>query len=267
MEIELNNICYKDKLVDFSYKFGNSNVISIIGNSGSGKSLIGYVIMGLLKCDRGNILVDGSSNYDRYMLMKDVGYVFQNPRDHFFCDTVYEEIAFGLKQFKFKENKMDSQVRDSLKMVFLDDSYLSRKIDSLSSGEMERVAIASSLVLNPKVLILDEPTVYLDGKVRKELVKLVKMLKNRYHKTVIVMSNDMDFVCSVSDKYILMDKGSIVKKGNINDIMSDTYVMDDCGVEIPLPNQFVKMVRDRKGIELEYTCDIDLLIKEVVDNG
>ena len=102
MEIELYNIRYKNIIESFSYKFENGKVTSILGKSGSGKSLIGYIIMDLVKYDSGNILVNGSSSYNLNQFMKDVGYVFQKPTDHFFCKTVSEEIGFGLKQFKFK---------------------------------------------------------------------------------------------------------------------------------------------------------------------
>ena len=178
MEIELKDVCYKTKLDNFSYKFDAGSVTSIIGKSGSGKSFVGYAIMDLIDKDSGSIYVDGKSDYDVYKLMKDVGYVFQNPRDHFFCNTVYEEIAFGLKQFRFKLNKIDIQVRNAIKMLGMDNSILNRRISFLSSGEAERVAIASSLVLNPKVLILDEPTIYLDNRAKEELVKLIRILKS-----------------------------------------------------------------------------------------
>lgn len=266
MEIELSNVCYKNKLIDINYKFQDNRITSIIGRSGSGKSLIGYIIMDLINKDSGDILIDGSSNYNVYKLMKDVGYVFQNPREHFFSKTVYDEIAFGLKQFRFKLNKIDMQIRDSLKMVGLDDTYINREINTLSSGEMERVAIASSLVLNPKVLILDEPTIYLDAKVKKELIRLIKILKNKYNKTVIIMSNDIDFVYSVSDNYVLMDKGCIVIDGTLNDLMANNNILYNFGIEIPLINQFIDMAKSRCDINLKYTTEISELVKEVMDS-
>lgn len=266
MEISLCNVSCLNKLTDINYKFVSGKVTSIIGKSGSGKSLIGYVIMHIFKCDKGNILVDGKRSYDTYKFMRDVGYVFQNPYDHFFCDNVFDEISFGLKQFKYKLGKINKQVSDVLKMVGLDDSYMDRRIDSLSNGEAERVAIASSLVLNPKVLILDEPTIYLDFKVKKKLVKLLNLLKNKYNKTIIIMSNDMDFVCSVSDDYVLIDCGKIVKNGEIGDIMFDGDLLNSYGIDISFISQFINIVKTRKNISLGYTYDIDKLVEEVVNN-
>lgn len=266
MEISLSNVNYLDKLVDINCKFESGKITSIIGKSGSGKSLLGFIIMKLVKSEKGHVLVDGMSLYDNHKFMKDVGYVFQNPFDHFFCDNVFDEVSFGLKQFKFKLGKINKQVSGALKMVGLDDSYMYKKINSLSSGEAERIAIASSLVLNPKVLILDEPTIYLDFKVKKSLIELVKLLKDKYNKTVIVISNDMDFVYSVSDNYLLMDSGKIVKYGNVKDIMSDDVDLCSYGMEIPLIKQFINMVKEKKGIDLGNVTDIDELVEEVINN-
>ena len=265
MEIELSSIKYKKQMNDLSCKFDSNCVTSIIGKSGSGKSLIGYIIMDLVNRDGGSISVDGMLNYDKDKFMKDVGYVFQNPFDHFFCNTVREEIAFGLKQFRFKLDKMNIQVSESLKMVGLNDNFLDRKLNTLSSGEACMVAIASSLVLNPKVLILDEPTVYLDNSFKNRLIKLIKMLRDKYHKSVILMSNDVDFVYSVSDKYIFIDNYQIIQSGRIDEIMSNNKLLDSYGYEIPSINRFVQLANDKKNVKLNYTNDIDKLVMDVIN--
>ncbi len=266
MEIELYDVSYENILNRFSYKFEKEKVTSILGKSGSGKTLIGYIIMGLLKY-RGSILVNGKNNYDKNSFMKDVGYVFQKPTDHFFCNTVSEEIGFGLKQFRFKLNKMHDQIVDSLIMVGLDESYYDRKINTLSSGESFLVALASSLVLNPKVIILDEPTVYLDYKYKKILIKLVKMLRDRYKKSIIIMSNDISFVYSVSDNFVFLDDCKMLKNGNVNNLINDSNILNSFGYEIPESTRFVDLVRAIKGIDLKYTSDIDELVMDVVKNA
>ena len=263
MEITLSSISYEDKLTDINYIFESGKITAVMGKSGSGKSLIGYAIMGLVGCDKGSVMVDDMINYDKYQFMKDVGYVFQNPKDYFFCETVYEEIAFGLKQFRFKLDKLDSQVMNALKMVGLDEEIADRKINTLSSGELQRVAIASSLVLNPKVLILDEPTVYMDYGSKCGFIKLVKMLKNKYGKTIIVMSNDADFIYDICDNYLLIDRGKVIKSGKIGKKLINDDIMYDYGVEVPLINKFVKMVRERRGVLLKYTNNIDDLVMDV----
>ncbi len=267
MEIELYNIKFRNIIDNFSYKFESSKVTAILGKSGSGKSLISYIIMDLVKYDGGKILVNGSTEYNKNRFMKDVGYVFQKPTDHFFCENVYDEIGFGLKQFRFKENKRDKQIVDSLKLVGLDESYYSRKIDTLSSGEAFLVALASSLVLNPQVLILDEPTVYLDYNYKKKLIKLIKLLKNRYHKSVIIMSNDIDFVYNVSDNYVFMDNCRLIKSGKISELIDNSDILKTFGYEIPDSVNFIKLVNVLKDLDLKYTSDINELVMEVVDNA
>lgn len=266
MEIVLSNVSYQNRIRNFNYKFQEGKVTSIIGSSGSGKSLIGYIIMGLVSIDNGSIMVDEKTSYDKYKFLKEVGYVFQGPRDHFFCDTVYEEVSFPLKNFKYKLNKIDVQVSNALKMVGLGHEYLYKNVSSLSNGEMVRVAIASSLVLNPSVLILDEVTVYLDYKSKMELISLIKKLRDRYKKTVIVMSNDMEFVYSISDNYVLIDSGSILRTGKLEDIIIHNDYLEKCGMEEALIIKFIDMVKNKKLVNLNYTTDIDDLVRDVIGN-
>lgn len=265
MEIGLKNVSYNYRLMNVNYVFESGKITCIIGKSGSGKSLIGHIIMGLIGVTSGYITIDGKRDYDLRTLRKDIGYVFQNPSDHIFCDTVYEEVSFGLKQYRFKLEKMDKQVSDALKMVGLDDSYFALNPRNLSSGEIERVAIASSLVLNPKVLILDEPTVYLDDNGVRELNKLLKMLRDKYHKTIIVISNDMDNVCSIYDNYVMLDNGKIVSTGTNGDILNQTELFMKYGMEVSDIFKFIKLCND-KGVKIKYTSDIDSLVMDVIDN-
>ena len=264
MEIEFSNICYRDKLVNISYKFSKGRVTSIIGNSGSGKSLIGYVIMGLVKDYEGEVIVDGSTCYDKYDFFKNISYVFQKPWDHFICKTVYDEIAFSLKNFKYKDDKIDKQVRDALKMVGLDDNYFTRELNTLSSGEASRVAIATAIATNPKVFILDEPTIYIDVDMRNMLIKLIKKLKDKYNKTIIIMSDDMDFVYAVSDNYVLLDKGMIIKSGEIDEIKRQSDVLSSCSIYVSKFYDFINFVNEYKGVNLEDASNIDDIVQEVI---
>ena len=152
-------------------------------------------------------------------------------------------------------------------MVGLDSRYLSRKLNSLSYGEAARVALASSLVMNPDVIILDEPSIYLDSKVLDKLVKLIRMLRDKYNKTVIIMSNDIDFVYRVSDNYILMDDGNMVSSGNINNIISNYNILDNYGMEVPIINRFIDLYNNKYGTNINYTNSLDQVILDVVSNG
>ena len=265
MEIGFNNVSYNYRLRNINYVFESGKITCVIGKSGSGKSLIGHIIMGIDSPTNGYITIDGKRNFNLRSLRKDIGYVFQNPFDHIFCNTVYEEISYGLRQYKFKVDKQDEQVSKALKMVGLDDSYLKLDPRNLSSGEIERVAIASSLVLNPKTLILDEPTVYLDNNGVRDLNKLLKMLRDKYKKTIIVISNDISCVSEIYDNYLLLSDGKVANNGGDGDIVLYSDVFSKYGMEVADIFNFIRMCND-KGIPIKYTNNIDSLILDVIDN-
>ena len=263
MEIALDKIRISNKISNFSYVFREASVTSIIGRSGSSKSLIGYVLMNLINNYKGRVLVDGLDNYDLHDYLKKVGYVCQNPQSHFICNNVYDEIAYGLRQYKFKVDKLDSQVKNAIKMVGLKEDILDKDLNSLSSGEASLVAIASSMVMNPEVLILDEATIYLDARGKKNLIKLLKLISDKYNKTVIVMSNDMDFVYELGGDYILLDKGNIIKIDKVCDIGNSCDLFNKLDMEIPKIVEFINYVNNRKGIKLENVKRISDISKEV----
>ena len=265
MEIKLDNINYYDKLIDINYTFNKGSITSIIGNSGSGKSLIGFILMDIVNDYNGKIIVDGKSDYDKYEYLKKVGYVFQKPWEHFISKTVKEEISFGLKSYKYKLDKINKQLSDSLNMVGLSSDYLNKEINNLSSGEATRVAIASSLVMNPKVLILDEPTIYLDSRGRRELLNLLLILKNKYNKTVIIMSNDMDFVYELNNNYIFINEGRIISKGEVEKINIDDDIFSKYNLKVPKILDFVNYINIRKNVMLNNIYSIDDIVKGVND--
>lgn len=260
MEITLSSVSYSDCLGDINYTFQDGKITAIMGKSGSGKSLLGFIIMGLLKQDSGSVLVDGISNFDRYKFYKNVGYVFENPKYHFVGSTVYEEISFAIKQFKYKLDNINSRVVSALKMVGLSEDFLDRKINTLSSGEVVRVAIASVLVLNPKVLIFDDVFGYMDNGFKREFISLVLKLKERYGKTIIIMSNDVSFIYEVCDNYLLLDDGRVISSGDAMKFFCDEY---DYGVDVPCLVRFVRLARKRYNVSLEYTNNIDDLVMDV----
>lgn len=277
MEIKFRNTSYiyNDKTplrkvaltnVNLSVKEGLIN--GIIGKSGSGKTTLIEMINALILPTSGSVLVG------RFLLERnkrfvhinrlrfEVGLVFQYPEEQFFCPTVKKEIAFGMKYFSYQLDRQDKRILDALKMVGLDETYLERDPFSLSSGEMRKVAIASVLAFNPKVLILDEPTIGLDSASKNSLIKLLKMLKNRYHKTIIVVTHDTDFLHRIADHIFVMKQGMLVFEGNKYDVFTNPS-LEDWGVVAPHIVTFEMMTLQKKGIKLGYRDDINDLIKDV----
>ena len=276
MEVKFNHVFYvynektalsKMALADINSTFKDGKITSIMGKSGSGKTTLIELINALILPTKGNIEV-GSRVINKTRKIKNInnlrykiGLVFQMPEEQFFCSTVKEEIEFGMKYFNKSVKSIEKHVSDALIMMGLDDSYLNRNPFTLSSGEMRKVAIASILAFNPKVIILDEPTIGLDNKSKENLIKIIKLLKNRYKKTIIVVSNDADLLLKISDYVILLDKGKIVLEGNKYDFFKQD--ISKYGLKRPKIIEFEQLVLEKKGIKIGYRDDINDLMKDV----
>lgn len=276
MEVKFNHVFYvynektplsKMVLGDINTTFKEGKITGIMGKSGSGKTTLIELINALIIPTKGNIQV-GSRVISKTRKIKNInnlrykiGLVFQVPEEQFFCKTVKEEIEFGMKYFKKSVKSIEKHVSDALIMMGLDDSYLNRNPFTLSSGEMRKVAIASVLAFNPKLIILDEPTIGLDNKSKENLIKIIKLLKNRYKKTIIVVSNDTDLLLKISDNVILLDKGKIILEGNKYDVFKQD--ISKYGLKRPKIIEFEQLVLEKKGIKIGYRDDINDLMKDV----
>ena len=191
-----------------------------------------------------------------------IGLVFQFPEEQFFNATVKQEIEFGMKQFSYKLDNIDKRASDALKMVGLNDSYLERSPFSLSNGEMRKVAIASVLAFNPKVIILDEPTIGLDTISKKTFLRMLKTLKNRYHKTIIVVSHDVNMIHKIVYYLFVLDHGKLVLEGDKYEVFTNEN-LDKYQVARPNIIEFSYKVMKKKGIKIGYRDEINDLIKDI----
>lgn len=253
--------------VDFNFKKGK--VYSIVGKSGSGKTTILELINGLIMPTSGHIdisnfrLEENKRIRNINDLRVKVGLVFQFPEEQFFCNTVKKEIEFGMSCFKYKTSSIEKRIIDSLIMVGLDESYLSRDPLTLSHGEMRLVAIASILVFNPAIIVLDEPTIGLDAPSKKNLFRLIKMLKTRYNKTIIVVSNDTDFLLKISDEVSVLENGKIVLTGDKYEVFSNEKILRRNNIKVPNLIKFSNLVKKKKNIKIGYRDEINDLIKDI----
>ena len=278
MEIKYDNVSYvynpktalkKVALKNINLVIQDSKVNALIGTSGSGKTTLIELLNSLLVPTEGKVTVDediiANKGYIKNInsLRRKVGIIFQFPEEQFFNLTVKKEVEFGLLSFNYRTNEKDKRVSDALKMVGLDDSYLERDPFKLSNGEQRKVAIASILVFNPKIIVFDEPTIGLDYDSKKNLIKLIRMLKTRYSKTIIIISHDIDFIHSISDYVILLDKGNLILTGNKYDILANPSALEYYNLPMPKVVEFSYKVLKNKGIKMGYRDDVNDLLKDI----
>lgn len=279
MEINFNNVTYKENvrtplektyLKNFSYTFTSGKVYSIIGDSDSGKEKIGLLINAVNKPLIGTIKIGKYLNDGKYIkningLRMNVGYLKENPNEFLFNKIVKSELEFGLKYFKYKLNKKNIRISEALKLVGLNEEYLKRRIDSLNISEKKKVSLASILIFNPSVIILEEPSLFLNYRDNEKLIKLIKLLKDKYNKTIILISKDTNLSYKVSDEIILLNKGSMVYAGN-KSILEDEKVLNNINVDVPEIVKFIN-ISNKFDANLTYTSNILDLIKEVYRNA
>ena len=279
MEIDFVNVTYKENvrtplektyLKNFSYKFSEGKVYSIIGTSLSGKDKLPLLINAVNKPYTGIIKIGDFVNDGRYIkninrLRMNVGYIKENPNDFLFNKRVIDELNFGIKYFKYKLNKQSIRIKEALTLVGLTEDYLNKEVSSLSLNEKKRLSIASSLIFNPSIIILEEPTMFLTYKDKEKLVKLIHLLKTKYKKTIIIITKDTNLPYEVSDEVVLIKDGSIVKYGT-KEILTQDKLINSIGSSVPEIVKFIN-ISNTMNANLTYTNNILDLIKEVYRNA
>lgn len=191
---------------------------------------------------------------------EDKSFYLDNSFDDFFCNSIYDDFYFVLKKRKFKN--IDKRILNSIKMVKLDFSCLSKSISSLSLGEKKKASLARLLACNPRVLYLDEPFYGLDLCSKKEFIRLFKMMKVRYGKTFVISTDDMNLAFELADKLIVLN-GDVVFSGNKYDFFTDEKMVLKYKLYCPKLVDFVSFVRKRKNIKLNYRDDINDIMKDI----
>lgn len=255
------NYCEHEVLKNINIKLKAGKINAIVGKSGSGKTTLLELITGILKPTTGKVLID-EKEIDNLNNAFDIGYVSQD-NNQFLEKTVKEELEMLLKLYNYKLKEKKKRINDSLIMVGLNEKYLNLNINNLSSGEKKKLALASALILNPSILIIDEPVIGLDRKTKEELKKIFRILKTRYNKTIIFVSNNLDFVLEVADYvYVLYDK-EIVLEGKKIDVLSKTDILKKYGIIGPNITSFENLVLTKKQIKIGYRYEINDLIKDI----
>jgi sulfate/thiosulfate transport system ATP-binding protein len=219
MAVEVKNLSKRfgdfAALADVNLEVKDGELVALLGPSGSGKTTLLRIIAGLEFADAGNVLIDGEEASRMHVKERNVGFVFQHYA-LFRHMTVFDNVAFGLrvrpKEIRPSRSEIADRVMALLKLVHLDKFY-DRYPSQLSGGQRQRVALARSLAVEPKLLLLDEPFGALDAKVRKELRRWLRRLHDNIHITSIFVTHDQEEAMEVSDRVVVMNHGRIEQVG------------------------------------------------------
>ena len=235
MKINHLSVIYPDKTIaieNIDLIIQNDETVALIGANGAGKTSLLLSMVGVIP-SVGEIIVDDIllDKHNLNAIRRRVGVVFQNPDNQLFMPTIYEDVAFGLRNYGVPENLIEAKVDYYLRELGIF-HLKSRSPLKLSGGEKRIAAIATILAMEPSIMLFDEPTAFLDPKARRNLITLLKKLPH----TKLIASHDLAFVAEVCDRAVVLKKGMIYADGMPSKMIYDKKLMDDCGIEaIPFP--------------------------------
>ncbi|MGB9759405.1 MAG: energy-coupling factor ABC transporter ATP-binding protein [Thermoproteota archaeon] len=212
-------------LKDISYSILPGDSVLLLGPNGSGKTTLLKLIMGLLKPTKGKIRIDDidTSKASVFEISKKVSMIFQNPEKQFFAETVREELSFGLKNRGLREEEIKKEVEEVAKKFGLLE-YLDKSPFDLSGGEKRRLSIASIIILDPEVLIVDEPTAGLDFQYRNLMVSIIREFLETENKSLIIATHDVDFGLRVANKAAVINEGKLVWSGDVVSLLKEEEI-------------------------------------------
>lgn len=272
MPLELKNVSYiyqpntpneSTALNNVSLTINDGEFIGIIGHTGSGKSTLVQLLCGLLAPTSGQVFIDGvdinakdTPKAERKKHRLQVGMVFQYPEHQLFEETVISDIAFGPKNLGFAEKEARALAKSAMKTVGLSADLAKSSPFDLSGGQKRRVAIAGVLAMNPKYLILDEPTAGLDPQGREEILAEVQSLRQKLGITVILVSHSMDDVARFADRLLVLNDSQLYMQGTSQEIFARAEEMRALGLDIPVVTVILKRLA-QEGWDID-TSIVDL---------
>ena len=258
MSIKIENLTHvymangpfeKKALDNVNLDIKDGEFIALIGHTGSGKSTL-IQHNGLLEATSGKIIVDGEDITQKGVKLSDVrkkvGLVFQYPEYQLFEETIAKDIAYGPTNLGLDEEEIDKRVRKSMEMVGLDyEVYKDKSPFDLSGGQKRRVAIAGVIAMEPKTLILDEPTAGLDPKGRDDILEQIQLLHSKYNMTIILVSHSMEDVAKIAQRVIVMNKGKVALEGTPAEVFKHVKELEEIGLGVPQVTYLMMKLREK----------------------
>ena len=259
MSIKIENLTHvympktpfeKKALDDVNLVIEDGEFLALIGHTGSGKSTLIQHLNGLLEPSSGRILVDNIDITNKETKLTDIrkkiGLVFQYPEYQLFEETIEKDIAFGPNNLGLSEEEVSDRVKKSMEMVGLDyESYKDVSPFDLSGGQKRRFAIAGVIAMEPKVLILDEPTAGLDPKGRDDILDQIKTLHEKYKMTIVLVSHSMEDVGKLAERIVVMNKGKIALMGKPAEIFKEVETLENIGLAVPQVTYLMRALREK----------------------
>ena len=237
-------------LTEVSVAIGSGEIVGIIGATGSGKSTLVQTMNGLLRPTSGRVLLDdvdiNAPRVDRRRVRQQVGLLFQYPEHQLFEETVLGDVAFGPRNLGLPEEEARDRARRALELAGLPpDRFGPRSPFELSGGEMRRAAIAGVLAMEPRMLILDEPTAGLDPLGRRDLLTYIRRLHSERGLTIVLITHSMDAVAQLCERLLVLDRGRLVADGPIRSVFADVSRLASLGLGLPQVTQLAQRLRER----------------------
>ena len=259
MSIKIENLTHvympktpfeKKALDNVNLTIEDGEFLALIGHTGSGKSTLIQHLNGLLEPSSGRILVDEvditSKEVKLTDIRKKIGLVFQYPEYQLFEETIEKDVAFGPNNLGLSAEEVSNRVKKSMEMVGLDyETYKDVSPFDLSGGQKRRVAIAGVIAMEPKVLILDEPTAGLDPKGRDDILEQIKMLHEKYKMTIVLVSHSMEDVGKLAERIVVMNGGKIELLGKPSEIFKEVETLERIGLAVPQVTYLMRALREK----------------------
>ncbi|BCR35368.1 energy-coupling factor transporter ATPase [Mariniplasma anaerobium] len=280
MDIQFKDVGYKYKGIKVNYDALNhinltldekDEFVAIIGHTGSGKSTLVQHMNALLLPTSGTLNVLGQilppqKNEKINHLRQKVGLVFQFPEYQLFEETILKDIMFGPKNFKSTEQEALEKAKKAATIVGITEELYEQSPFRISGGQMRRVAIAGILAMEPKILVLDEPTRGLDPRGRKDLMKIFKELHEVEHKSIVLISHDMDVVSEYAKRVIVLEEGEIVFDGKKEDLFEHPN-FESFHLDLPTPLRILKHLEKEINLPYQPKYDFDSLLQYLKEVG